>query len=424
MKNHVKNNNNSLRVLGILIRYNRLKNHLSLRDLAKLTNISHTLISNIEKGKVVPASQTLADIFKVLKLEYNDYPNLSEEFQVYYDRIFELLVNLEYNEAKIFYDQLIKREDEFRNSPVIIEYTIIKYFYLVLTNTITVEDSEKFEVFNAVLEHLSDEQKQFAHFIRGLDLMNNFLYYEASLFFKQAMNIGDTDLDSFIKLHLVFCHIRMYNFMDALEIANDIIVFFEDKLNYVRAMQARLYVAFAYILVSKIEQSQELIDKVYKFAIKFNVEMLIEDCNYYYCYINLKQSNLIAGEKYHKKLTRKNHEYYFFKLQIALLKKDFKSAKAIYKEAIKQKYVTKSSKLSLIYDIFMKDIDGFEISDEEYLKKLYTLADLGKRGKDLVLLLSVYARIIRFYKSKRQYKSALEASEEIREYRNSGVRPL
>ena len=53
-------------VLGILIRSSRINQGYSLRDLAELTKISHTLISNIEKGKLIPTEDTLwrANVYK------------------------------------------------------------------------------------------------------------------------------------------------------------------------------------------------------------------------------------------------------------------------------------------------------------------------------------------------------------------------
>ena len=58
------------RVLGILIRSERINKGFSLRELGERANISHTLISNIEKGKQTPTPETLSDIFEILDLRF------------------------------------------------------------------------------------------------------------------------------------------------------------------------------------------------------------------------------------------------------------------------------------------------------------------------------------------------------------------
>ena len=84
-KNVEKNN---MKMLGVIVRYNRVNKGYSLRGLAKITNISHTLISNFEKGKVVPHHETIKDIFSNLDLVFYDSPDISPKFTDYYNRIY------------------------------------------------------------------------------------------------------------------------------------------------------------------------------------------------------------------------------------------------------------------------------------------------------------------------------------------------
>ena len=60
----------NLKVLGLLVRFNRNNMGLSLRDLGQLANVSHTQISNFERGIVILNSRTINDIFKVLKIKF------------------------------------------------------------------------------------------------------------------------------------------------------------------------------------------------------------------------------------------------------------------------------------------------------------------------------------------------------------------
>ena len=55
-------------ILGLNLRFARMKAGLSLRDMGDLANISHTLIANIEHGKTIANQETLRDIFAILKI--------------------------------------------------------------------------------------------------------------------------------------------------------------------------------------------------------------------------------------------------------------------------------------------------------------------------------------------------------------------
>jgi transcriptional regulator with XRE-family HTH domain len=82
----------NLKVLGVIVRVNRMKLGYSLRDLAQLTNISHTLISNFEKGQLTPHNDTIKDIFRVLKLSFYDDPKISIKFNKLYKKAFKHIV--------------------------------------------------------------------------------------------------------------------------------------------------------------------------------------------------------------------------------------------------------------------------------------------------------------------------------------------
>ncbi|MCD6482157.1 MAG: helix-turn-helix transcriptional regulator, partial [Candidatus Izimaplasma sp.] len=54
MNEKLKIEKRNLKVLGVIVRVNRVRLGYSLRDLAKLINVSHTSISNFEKGIITP----------------------------------------------------------------------------------------------------------------------------------------------------------------------------------------------------------------------------------------------------------------------------------------------------------------------------------------------------------------------------------
>ena len=117
------------RVLGILIRSNRIRKGYSLRELGQRANISHTLISNIEKGQLIPSNETLRDLFKELDLKFYDDIELHREFMRKSKQIYTRIFNYDYAEAGILLEKLRKFEEKLMFSIDVVDYVLVKGFY-------------------------------------------------------------------------------------------------------------------------------------------------------------------------------------------------------------------------------------------------------------------------------------------------------
>lgn len=98
--------------LGEIIKLNREKAGLSVRDLAKLSSINHTDVSKLEKNKIQkPSIKTLVSISNVLKINLLAIYLEDSERYLYYQPIIENCSDLtkSQQEAVLEYIQQIKR---------------------------------------------------------------------------------------------------------------------------------------------------------------------------------------------------------------------------------------------------------------------------------------------------------------------------
>ena len=150
----------NLKVLGILVRYKRINLGYSLRSLGEITNISHTLISNFERGIMIPHNDTIKDIFNVLDLKFYDNHKILDKFNNVYNKIFKHVLYYEYEEAaKIIY-KIEKDKEIYENSRGVINYTIIRCLFYFLSNTYIEEKDKILNQYEVVLEFFSNNQKQ------------------------------------------------------------------------------------------------------------------------------------------------------------------------------------------------------------------------------------------------------------------------
>lgn len=148
-----------------LVKIARKKKGYSARKLAELCNISHTEISNIEKGlRVKPAILTLKGFEKYLDLDYKELARLvgySEETVQYGDE--NIIVSFEKYDKKIKeFEQREKRllhEIEKRRHLAIDtkEYYDLIYDYLKALKDVDDKLLVKAESINKFLEEISQE---------------------------------------------------------------------------------------------------------------------------------------------------------------------------------------------------------------------------------------------------------------------------
>ena len=414
------NKDDSYKVLGLLVKYNRISQKLSLRDLGKLANISHTLISNIEKGRVVSSKETLRELFGILKIDYFEDDEIISEFTPLYNKAFNYIYNYEYDKVKPIIKELRAKHHIYGFSIVLVDYYLLMYLYLGATNQIYGEELLRYELLLSLANFLTNEQKQMYHFIYGIQLYNQNMYLDSSNELKKALKVGNSDLDPLVNVYIVKCYVKMFVFMEATRIANNSIIIFENELNYPRAMELRLTMAMSYILVRKYDVAFLMIEKVKRFATFYNAPYLLGECCFLNTRIHLRSGNIETARKSIDKVDRKIPIVFFTKMQVALFERNLDLADKYYNEFL----VYNKNRNSLMY-LYMFDISrmvhgAIEFEDRDYLYKIEVIAELGKKGCDIEAIELSYELLIEYYKKKRMYKHALEACEIARNYRRHG----
>ncbi len=415
---------NGLKLLGILIRYNRNQKGLSLRQLAKLSNMSHTLISTIETGKVVPNKDTLKDLFDVLDIDFYDSGVLKDDFYQLSEKLKKHLFNYEFEDADNVAEQLFKNEHKYENSPLLIEYTLIKYLYLVVPNNRTINYDVQLKTLETVFEYLTNPQKQMWLFIKGVNYSNTRRFNQATEYLLRARKLGDYTLDPYINAFLTYAYVNRYMFMDSIEIGKKTILQLEQSMNYKWAMEVRLTRGKAYSLVRRYDKAKELYDLVRKFSSQFNVPSLLSKCDLYTAEMYHRSNDLESARYYIEKVQDKGLYYYYaaFHIYGKLGEKDI--VKDLYKDIQQLPDYKHSYRTRLIVAIMHRMFILGDQTSDEYGKQLKELLEIAIRGEQQEAIEVVSELIIDYYGDKRQYKSAFSFCDKAYKIRRYGVKTL
>lgn len=407
-----QNQESNRRVLGILIKRERLEQGYSLRELAKETNISHTLISNIENGKQIANEATLEDIFKALDLEFYDNSELQIDFMQYYEEILKYLLGYEYQKAQKLTDEIEIFEDRLIRSYFAIDYFLIKTLSRTLIKTINSEVTDIINTYEDLIELFSPKQKQLFYFVSGLDYLNRERYVNASSKMMKALQIGDRNLDVFIKEYLVRAFIRQYKFTDTMAIAQEAVQEFERRTEYLRAMRVRLTIIRIYLHIMKLDKVDEMLTYVESFASKMNIVSLIDHCMFLRSKASFQKKHYKDSEYYLNQHSNQQNPWLILpRFRTLTMLKDEK-VHTFYKDIIENKSTEITLKtlllIKVLYQHHFKDD-----STEEYLSDLEALTEEAVQSMDQELITLSYNLQIVFYKQARKYKKALDVVDKF-----------
>lgn len=414
-----KDNN---KVLGLLIRFKRINSGLSLRDLGELANISHTLISNFERGKLVPNSNTIKDIFSILKLEFYDDPKIFSDFEDAYNSIFKHIIFYEFEEARQLLNQLEAKKNMYENSGVVVNFIIIRLLFYTITNTNNSETNKNIDEYKPVFEFFSDNQKQLFLFIQGMQSLNNRNYSETRMFFEKALIIGDSNFDTLIKEHYVIALSKANKYVDARQIAEECIVEYERQTNYIRAMRLRTRIAHDFIRIKKFEDAVILYNYVLAFSKKYNVKELEDRCYTRLGMICFEKNNLNNAMEYLNKVSSINNiPFVSIKMNVLLSLGNVGKIHEFYNEIILIDWNVSDGRMKNYFEIIEMVFDRTKMNEKKYKNLLVMQLEIAYKSDDAEMIEVVTKLLIDYYKKHRLYKNGLDVAEKLLHYHEFGI---
>jgi len=208
--------------------------------------------------------------------------------------------------------------------------------------------------------------------------------------------------------------VKQYKFIDSFRISNVIIKEFEDRTIYIRAMKTKLLQAGIFYHIAKNDEVYEITNFVERFARKYNIPELFEECIVFRTEIDIRNKEYDkARMQLSRVLDEKSISVYLLLFKIAYVTNDKEKIEEMYnllsesdlkiKSPRSWKYlqVQAMSKLPSLFD------------ENTYLKLLKWLVDFSTTYNDQEMITMSYNYLISFYHGERSYKKALDLAENL-----------
>ncbi|MCF7926875.1 MAG: helix-turn-helix transcriptional regulator [Candidatus Izimaplasma sp.] len=406
---------NNFEVIGNLLMIERKKQHISLREFSDQIDLSHTMISNIEKNKSVPSEDTLKKMVKVLNIDIFMSSKYEKDIEKFSEKIFDCLNHYRYEDALKILLKFESKPIDFAYSQYAIEYRLMRLFYYTIKGSFEPFLKKEIDDLSYVFDNLNKSEKQLLLVIQGLWFLYRDYYKTSAKYFEKAKEIhnGNKQLIPIINEYYIRTLIKQYKFTDATILANKTIGIYEESGNYLRAIRTKLSLANIHLIIKKLNTAMEIVNTVLKFAKKHSIVHLIGMAG------TIKANILFVKGEYKDALSTINGHFdpksrwvAFTKFRI-LLFKDVEEAKDYYIEIKNDKDILLSDREKLYIDCLYFWVVEKLSENKQYLKSLKTACNFAVEENDQELIGITYNLRIYYYKRKRHYKKAVELAKKF-----------
>lgn len=182
---------NNQKVIGSIVRLNRIKKNMSQKALSKGICVP-SYLSRIENGELLPSEDVISILFERLGLTFNDSPEFIKNGLRDFESFFNNLNFNEFDFTSDLFKDIEAKEDDFITSPLILDYYLAK-----LARYCSTPERDKFEsAMNSLLsafDLLSPRQESLYNFYMGVDTLNvkgNIV--EGKMYIERALNYKET----------------------------------------------------------------------------------------------------------------------------------------------------------------------------------------------------------------------------------------
>ncbi len=235
--------NNQLNTLLIAkIRTQRIIQNYTLRDLAKITGLSHGYINKIEQGMTTLTKSSLIAMQKALDFSWDTSESLSTDFSSTRNKLYKHLVYAEYNMAHEHANKLYNNRERYLNSPIFIDYYLIMIMYIQHAYRLLHLRETYIDILTVLEKDLTPYQYEFYSL-----QMSMYYHYarhdvdEALLYLKQQQEIATKHdllaINYFVTGKVYGSHYK--TFKQSTDYLDKAHVLFQEQNNFIRLMHVK-----------------------------------------------------------------------------------------------------------------------------------------------------------------------------------------
>lgn len=404
-------NRPNAKILGSIIKMNRLHQNMSQKALSDGICVS-SYLSRIENAEITPSEQVISELFDALAIQYEDSPLFIEEGTTLLNQFLDELMFNEFSTSKRIFEQIEARAETYKHSPLIIDYTVVKLAFYC-----TRKERDIFEATRNMLasvEDLMTNDQRFKYYLYdGIDHAKVYKDYEGSLAILNRAKTFDTN--GHLYFWLAYAYLELSNFIKAFEMFTKALERYVEEANILSIIGTYEMLGLTHYRAGSYEEGILYFNRGQKLARKIESKSYVAAFN-----SNIAWGKLNLGD-FHGALEIDRHngqnvtsEFCVHQCITAFFANLEMENPMSISELLPQIREDNAPIMRLFEAVMTQSevINWSEktIDDEQYLLRLIEAAEAVNHE------LSKYLKnmMIRFYRSKRRYKEALELTLDLK----------
>lgn len=393
------------KILGSIIKMNRLHQNMSQKALSDGICVS-SYLSRIENAEIIPSEQVISELFEALAIHYNDSDAFLEEGTALLNHFLEELMFNEFSTSRQIFEQIEQKSHMFRHSPLIIDYYIVCLAFYCTRSERHIFESTR-SLLESVEELMTNDQRFKYYLYYGIDHAKVYRDYKGAL--DILFKAKSFDVNGHLFYWLGYSYLKCSNTIKAFEMFTKALKVYVEEANLLSIIGSYEMLGLTHYRAGHYEDGLSYFQRGLKLAQKINSAAYISafNCNIAWGYLNLKQVEtcLALLENTSQKFTSET-----------VIHSGIVSFLAYLSEGRTEGYQALLPVFAESCDPWMtmfKDvIEQHTISEDSppFIDSEVVLRRLIEMTEPLNHELNTYLRhmMVKFYKSKRRYKEALD----------------
>jgi len=404
-------NRPNAKILGSIIKMNRLHQNMSQKALSDGICVS-SYLSRIENAEITPSEQVISELFEALAIQYEDSPRFIEEGKALLDQFLEELMFNEFSASKRLFEQIEENAATYKHSPLIIDYTVACLAFYCTRKERDIFDATR-NLLKSVEDLMTNDQR-FKYFLYdGIDHAKVFKDYQGALAILTRAKFFDTN--GHLYFWLAYAYLELSNFIKAFEMFTKALERYVEEANILSIIGTYEMIGLTHYRAGNYDDGIQYFERGQKLANKIHSKGYVAAFN-----SNIAWGRLNLGD-FHGALEIDQTNGQNFTSEFCI----HQSLTAFFANLEMENPMSISELLPQIredsapimrfFEAVLTDTEVINwsektIDDERHLLRLIEAAEAVNHE------LSKYLKsmMIRFYRSKRRYKEALELTLDLK----------
>ncbi len=409
-------NNQCLSLFGIIVRANRLNRRFTLREMAKKSMISHTLLNKVEQGQTTITSDTYQKITHAFAVDFSMDASKDLVFAEQERKIYDAIYYAEPQKANEAFERIHQDEKYYLTSLNMIDYMIVA---VAVYSHIQFKGMEAIVPFvqtlSSVIDLANETQKRRFYLFRA---MHHFMNQDPELVKKDIQYVLDLNHDEVNESLARYILARAQGYLHEIVQSNNnyhrAIYLFEQNNNLRRSVYCKTFVAINNMKIYQFNDVMDDLSLALRYATREKLDWLDFVIRMHMVIFEMLHGQYEKALLLANDIEFKNIRYYCLVAYSAIQINN----RSVYEKALKA--ADKSHKPYDKYHVFDHAIRFLAIlgnrdqySDSDYEKALKTFYEATIKGHEFFEMEVAFEHYKAFLVERRRYKDAYRLTNEI-----------